>query len=470
MLHPVLAEVCDKLARSTVMRAMDEQELCAFGDDAHHAIARREQWRTVTEEAVLQALRRFIAEDRRLEKEVVETFKQTACIRDAEDEAVAMAYALTRGSFESNPFRHTIDVACLFNVSNEAGRIFSVLETKKKPSTVVEQMMTDLLDQNESGVRPLLLEATRTWRVLFLLFQRYISISGLDGRRSCNITRAIEAHLEKRRAQFRDQLTKVRPPSTASADLRSQALVLQRAASSLDGKASTALSLSNGRPASDAHRQPRKQHAWDASAEQRAIWSQKWIRHIRIVARLQACVKRRAACRRHEKLLVKEQVRRRAVTHQKRSNLTQSLAKTYSEQLPDALKLYETLSYLQREDERLETFYSTEEDAFNRQWNEYVKKMTNFFLKECPLDVDWVRQINPQNQKHFYLNIKTGKIQEENPNALKVVAGKNRQWVKATRARDDRLLEARRRVDELNELRREVLPALERRLSAPIFL
>jgi hypothetical protein len=496
MLHPVLSSVCDRLARSTVMRSMDEQELQNFGDDATHSSVRREQWRAAAEHAALRDLRAFISDDARLEREVVCPFRATQCVREAEDEALAVAYALTRTSFEANPFRKTPEVAALFNINSAGGRVFAALEVRKKPAAMVEQMMLELLQPDDLGVRPLLLEAARTWRVLLLLFQRWIGENGLGARRGCDVAGAIAQHLDRRRAQFNEQLAKCggrsRPPaqaalampprassslelrSVAAASSSSHAAGQRPAAALIPPRPESQLQTEKGAAAPTGSSRGRRA-AWAAAApEVAATWTSKWSRAPRVfVCRMQACFRRRLAARKVRAMMTSSKSpasQRHALHQQKRAGLVDSLTKAYNAQLPDALKLYETLRYLGREDDRLERFYTTEEDEFNSQWQTYVKKMTNFFLKECPLDVDWVRQVQPQTQRPYFLNVKSGKVQEENPNALKVVAAKNRQWLKAVRAREDRLSEARKRVDQLNEMRQSELPLLERRLTVPIFL
>lgn len=254
--------------------------------------------------------------------------------------------------------------------------------------------------------------------------------------------------------------------------------------SSSGGGGDTAAAAGGGSSSGRSGAEPPRRAAWAAAAqpEQAARWTAKWQKTRRLlllVTRLQACCRRRHVSRAYQRTAAargggggnssSSKQQRDVLGHHKRQALHDAVHKAYSSQLPDLLQLFESVRHIKREDDRLERFYATEEGEFNAQWAVYVKKLTTFFLKECPLDVDWVRQVNPQIQKVYYLNIKSGKVQEENPNALKVVAGKNRQWAKATRAREDRLADARRRVAALNESRL-LLPALERRLSVPVFL
>ena len=157
---------------------------------------------------------------------------------------------------------------------------------------------------------------------------------------------------------------------------------------------------------------------------------------------------------------------------------------------------------LMADEARAEAFYSTEEAAFNKQFKQWSAQMTRHYLEEVPLDVDWAVQKTPlppssagggdggqkeeggPSQKgvftdpetglryqRTFLNLKTGRVQTENPNALKAAAAKSRQLAKAQREREQRLAEMAVFVAErVNGVKRDVLPALEDQLAAPVYL
>ena len=82
----------------------------------------------------------------------------------------------------------------------------------------------------------------------------------------------------------------------------------------------------------------------------------------------------------------------------------------------------ELLHFIAAEEPRLQDYYDNEESRFQQQWNRYVKQLTQFYLTECPLDVDWrAQRSNPSDESSaiVFLNIRTGKVQTENPNMLK---------------------------------------------------
>ena len=157
---------------------------------------------------------------------------------------------------------------------------------------------------------------------------------------------------------------------------------------------------------------------------------------------------------------------------------------------------------LMADEARAEAFYSTEEAAFNKQFKQWSAQMTRHYLEEMPLDVDWAVQKTPlppssagggdggqkeeggPSQKgvftdpetglryqRTFLNLKTGRVQTENPNALKAAAAKSRQLAKAQREREQRLAEMAVFVAKrVNGVKRDVLPALEDQLAAPVYL
>jgi hypothetical protein len=129
-------------------------------------------------------------------------------------------------------------------------------------------------------------------------------------------------------------------------------------------------------------------------------------------------------------------------------------------------ELVRTTHYVQRESALVQQFFDTEESSFQDQWRAWEKRMTHYYLNQCPLDVDWVTQADPTAPSGVrYLNIKTGKLQLENPNALKVSATKNRQWMKATKDRNDRIDRMKQRKEAIQKLQAVKIPWLENVLS-----
>lgn len=128
-------------------------------------------------------------------------------------------------------------------------------------------------------------------------------------------------------------------------------------------------------------------------------------------------------------------------------------------------------AFLEIETAALERAEAAEASEFDAQWRAWEQKMERFFATECPLDADWVARADPQARAGtVYVNLRTGRSQEENPNALKAVATRNRQWLKATRAREERLQAHEARAQRVRALRRGKVPELEAMLATPIFL
>lgn len=144
MLHPVLSFVCDGLARCTVMRLMDLQEmeiLAAYNDDggssgaaaaADHRHQQKEFARQQREDALVAKLRSFVNNKALVEKDIVSRYRAGGLTREIEDTALASAYALTRESFEGSPFRRDMDVAALFDISSEAGEYFLLSRPRRR--------------------------------------------------------------------------------------------------------------------------------------------------------------------------------------------------------------------------------------------------------------------------------------------------------------------------------------------------
>eukprot|EP00760_Papus_ankaliazontas_P027979 PhM_4_TR3471/c0_g1_i1/m.77847 len=106
----------------------------------------------------------------------------------------------------------------------------------------------------------------------------------------------------------------------------------------------------------------------------------------------------------------------------------------------------------------------TEEDRFMSQWKAWEKNMTQQFLHHTPTDPEWLSQLDKDTNATIYVNLRTGKTQKEHPNALKVVATRNRQWAKAQKMQIERRKMLEQREKELEEYIEVVLPQMEDRL------
>lgn len=177
------------------------------------------------------------------------------------------------------------------------------------------------------------------------------------------------------------------------------------------------------------------------------------------------------------------------------SQLYKGILSAYREQQPTLIAYLQTTAQMMTDEAKAEEFFSTEETIFNKQFKEWSAKMTKYYLEEAPLDADWAVQKTPvppdmdrnandqhSNRSEFidpatgqrflrsFVNIKTGKVQDENPNMLKVIATKNRQLLKAQKARSDRINEMNLFVDQINETKRQQIPQLEGALSVPVYI
>ena len=120
-------------------------------------------------------------------------------------------------------------------------------------------------------------------------------------------------------------------------------------------------------------------------------------------------------------------------------------------------------------DERcLDEYYENEEEEFNRQWQAWEATMKQHYLAQPPDSRQWVEIPAELHNGRRYLNRYTGKIQSEHPNTLIVVATRNRQWLKASRCRAERLSAADAESERLMDICRQELPGLEACLLKPL--
>lgn len=160
-------------------------------------------------------------------------------------------------------------------------------------------------------------------------------------------------------------------------------------------------------------------------------------------------------------------------------------AKCYRAQMPALLQLLNVCIATEQEEERLETFLANEPRLFAEQWKQWEQKMRRFYLEECPLDPDWVMKIEAapvekldpasnerasSQPRQVFFNTKTGRVQENNPNELKIFATKNRQMAKAQQAREVAIQQAESRLQQLQRDKRNQLSSVEATLSQPLFL
>eukprot|EP00758_Cryptobia_borreli_P015608 Tbor_TRINITY_DN6040_c0_g1::TRINITY_DN6040_c0_g1_i1::g.11150::m.11150 len=221
------------------------------------------------------------------------------------------------------------------------------------------------------------------------------------------------------------------------------------------------------------------------AADQRALWKikydalMKWSKNEandKLVIALQSRIRRQLAITRLSRIRngggAGSQSHNQKV---RQDHLFTSLCKHYSKQQPLLDQYIRTSLSVVGDEQKAQFFYDHEEISFKKQFKEYTTKVTHYYLNECPLDVDWkVQRISNQTtsgsirDKFVFVNVKTGKQQDENPNMLKVVALKNRQWMKATKDREKRLAEMDKFVNDLNEVKTEFLPFLEENISTPL--
>jgi len=114
-----------------------------------------------------------------------------------------------------------------------------------------------------------------------------------------------------------------------------------------------------------------------------------------------------------------------------------------------------------REISRVEEALRTEDERFQTQWRQWERSMTQHMLHGMPMEAEWVQQQDRETNQTVFLNLRTGKIQKEHPNILKVVATKNRQWAKAQKQKTDRRAMLEQRLDNLNDMMDITIPRME---------
>lgn len=117
---------------------------------------------------------------------------------------------------------------------------------------------------------------------------------------------------------------------------------------------------------------------------------------------------------------------------------------------------------------KLDAYEATEEEEFTRQWRAWEVAMRRHVIHEVAFDPGEWLELPPgssggpsDNGRPTYLNLKTGRTQTEHPNVLQAEMLRNRQWLKATKAREERRLQAVAERDRLTQLQTEA-QALEK--------
>lgn len=452
MLDHRLSELGDALARTYVMRMIDQHELEVLmplgtphanlkrSENELEVFRRREGWRQLQEEKHLRRVA-GIEGDEAVLAGWQARWNRSALVRDAADDA-AVSMLRVPWHLEGNPLR-TTDMVSLFDPSRPHAAICEKIAKKLATSNnvAVEDMMHELApNQQNASLRSILLTTSQQFRSALWLWQRDATISSLlKDRWKGSVSSAFRQVLDEQRRRLHHAL--------------------------LERVDSHSTNVVNGVLAPPVPSRPEVDGGWKWSPEVDA----KWRAREALVVRLQACARRFLCRRRWAPALQKLATDKRlAVYHRVQQQLIPTSLR-YIRQSHSTLQRYaELVLFVGKEQDRLEGFYETEEERFQTQWNHYVKRMTKFYLTECALDVDWMPQSNGSGGVVF-LNTKTGRTQSEHPNTLKVVAAKNRQWLKATRDREARMQQARQATEELNHRKQELI-SLSKVLEAKLFL
>jgi hypothetical protein len=129
---------------------------------------------------------------------------------------------------------------------------------------------------------------------------------------------------------------------------------------------------------------------------------------------------------------------------------------------------------VEAEQRRVDLFWEHEEVEFQRQWSEWEARLKAFYLNECPIDPTvWAYDSRhaAEGRSDVFVNLQTGRHHEEHPNTNKLVAARNREKLKATRAREARQQQARDRETAIAaQWTQHGQPAWEALLAAPTSL
>ncbi|CUG89908.1 Hypothetical protein, putative [Bodo saltans] len=468
MLEQRLSETCDAIARSHVMRVLDTHEAAVLlsgkatmvtSNNSDSEVLRvfraRERWRLSKESVELTKLQRLVT-DAKFHVHVKKEWSMYPMLRDASDEAAAASVGLIYKSSVNmeGTLLYQDDFAKLLEGSQSTA-ILKRCESKQVTSsegftaaTLLEKMTPlETSETTNASLRDLLLTTSHQLRSFAWLWQRQLAAvdDGVTGILVPGVFHAAFAKfLTPKREEIQDLLTGAAASAVAS---------------------SSSLARNDDDPASSLiYGRNKCSQPWTPQQEE------KWRKHLHLVVRLQACARRLIAVRRHRPSIAKRIANKRLKRYQRVEKQLVPNALQYLRQTqPVAEAYHRVVRKIEADQAELEDFYAQEENVFQQQWNQYVRKMTNFFMNECPLDQDWLAQRDPVTQAIVFLNMKTGRTQTENPNALKVVAAKNREWMKATRERQVRLARASIATERVNHLKTKLVE-LTKRLEAPVFL
>lgn len=456
MLEQTLAEICDAIGRCHVMRVLDVHEASVVvngattsssrrgaDDDVLRGCRTREKWRLSKESIALTRLQR-IATDGAFHVKVKRDWQLFPSLREGNDEAAAASVGMIyrNAAAESDAAGHSLlysdEYARLLQEAAPLMKRLSAKQVTASDGSTAALLLEKLVPLHTSesanaSLRELLFSTSHQLRTFAWLWQRHIAQGGPLTPEVFHT--AFKRFLEPKREEMQDLLTGASLPADAR--------------------------HSNVPESSDSCR---PQLLWTPALEA------KWRGCLRLVIRMQSCARRFLAIRRHrpaiaKKLVDKRLKRYKRVETQLVPNALQYLRRTQ----PVAEAYHQVVRKVEADQSELEDFYATEEQVFQQQWNQYVRKMTHFFMNECPLEQDWIAQRDPATQTIVYINVKSGRTQTENPNALKVVAAKNREWMKATRERQVRLAKASIATERVNHLKSKLLE-LTKKLETPVFL
>lgn len=463
MLDSAVADVCDAIARCHVMRVLDVHEAtvlvsgtsvastsCGGGgsDEVLRLCRARERWRLQRETVALDRLKRITCSGDfvvNLRKEWV----KFPTLRDATNEAAAASVgAMYVKEFCNSSVLFTGEFAKVLEGSCVSGITTKRADTKQVTTSdgftaaaLLEQMVPlSTSDAGNASLRKLLLRTSHELRTFAWFWQRHVASEEPLSGPALNLHVALEHFLLPTRQAMQDVLTGGCIPASAK-----------------------------GSDTAASERRTRPPEVWIRVIEER------WAQHLPLVLRMQASARRTLARHRYRHALAQRTANKRLRRYKRIEKQLVPNALEYLRRTQPLTEAYARLIKKIGEDQfALEEFYEHEEQNFQNQWNQYVRKMTHFFLHECPLDQDWIAQRDTaaatgSTAGIIFINVKSGRTQTENPNALKVVAAKNREWMKATRERQARLAKAAAATENVNNLKAK-LAELSKKLEANVFL
>lgn len=457
MLEPTVSALCDALARCVVMRAADLFDARVLmsaskgrplSSEFVTALGRREVWREQSEDAHCQSLRALMSSPLLVSK-YQEQQKRWSGAKDVSEEAAACIY----GRFMWEELKQHL----LYDLIEDAkvGATIREVLTGAHIDPLVQKLTTSGTSRTSAG-------EVDQQTVPFLARMRDAGAPGPNMSRHVVLKWALpngNTNASAAVVTARDGLLHI------SRQLRLFAwLWLRRAAHNnqlLGGEAVADIFMTfialQRKYFSELYAHGKCEALCEVECTGRnASWLDKWSKCLRLVAIMQASARRWLSKRRWGA----EVASRIESKRQERTNVLQQRvipgALQYMRNTQMAVEQLVELSLaVQSQETCLEDFFQSEEVRFQAQWTAYVRKLTQFYLKDCPLDVDWEAHSGP-NGSITFVNMKTGRSQQENPNALKVVAAKNRQWLKASRERELRIANARAAAADLNRMKEQL--------------